>query len=120
MRAEIDAGVRFALSSDADVTSFVPLETITNAVLGTTMGGRSIGSDQALTVEEAIRAHTIDAAYSIFAEDHIGSIEPGKRADLTIIDGKLFEVAPAAIRDLSIWMTIVDGDVLYGPGGRLE
>jgi predicted amidohydrolase YtcJ len=102
MRAEIDAGVRFALSSDADVTSFVPLETITNAVLGTTMGGRSIGSDQALTVEEAIRAHT------------------GKRADLTIIDGKLFEVAPAAIRDLSIWMTIVDGDVLYGPGGRLE
>ncbi len=118
MRAEIDAGVRFALSSDADVTSFMPLETITNAVLRTTMGGQSIGADQVLTVEEAIRAHTIDAAYSIFAEDRIGSIEPGKQADLTIIDGNPFEVAPAEIRDLPIWMTIIGGEQLYGPGGR--
>ncbi len=120
MRAEIDAGVRFALSSDADVTSFVPLETITNAVVRTTMGGRPIGADQTLTVEEAIRAHTIDAAYSICVEDRIGSIEPGKHADLTIIDGNPFEVAPAEIRDLPIWMTIVGGEVLYGPGGRIQ
>lgn len=120
MRAELDAGVKLVLSSDADVTSFLPLETITNAVLRKTMDGHSIGSDQALTVEEAIRAHTIDAAHSIFAEDRIGSIEVGKQADLTIIDGDIFSVPPAEIRDLSIWMTMIDGDVLYGPGGRLQ
>jgi hypothetical protein len=120
MRAELDAGVRFALSSDADVTTHQPLETITNAVLRTTADGHPIGPDQVLTVEEAIRAHTIDAAYSIFAEDRLGSIESGKQADLVVIDGDPFEVRPAEIRDLPIWMTVIDGELLYGPGGRIQ
>ena len=118
MRAELNAGVRIALSSDADVTTFRPLETITNAVERLTMNGRPIGADQALTVEEAIRAHTIGAAYSIFAEDRIGSIEPGKQADLVVIDGDLFGVPPGEIRDLPIWMTIIDGEVVHGPGSQ--
>lgn len=114
MRAELDAGVRIALSSDADVTTYRPLETLTNAVTRTTMAGRPIGPDQALTVEEAIRAHTIDAAYSIFAEDRLGSIEPGKYADLTIVDGDPFAVEPAEIRNLPIWMTVLGGQIVYG------
>lgn len=115
MRAELDAGVVIALSSDADVTSFRPLETITNAVVRRTMGGRPIGADQAMTVEEAVRAHTIVAAYAIRAEDRLGSIEPGKYADLTVIDGDLFGVEPSQIRDLRIWMTVLAGDVVFGP-----
>ncbi|MCP3998805.1 MAG: amidohydrolase, partial [bacterium] len=115
MRAELDAGVRIALSSDADVTSYRPLETITNAVTRTTLGGTPIGADQALTVEEAVRAHTIDAAYAMFAEDRIGSIEPGKLADLTVLDGDLFATAPAAIRDIPVWMTIIGGETRFGP-----
>lgn len=120
MRAELDAGVHIALSSDADVTTYRPLETITNAVTRTTMGGRPIGPDQAISVEEAVRAHTIDAAYSIFADDRLGSIEPGKLADLTVLDGDLFATPPAEIRHLPVWMTIIGGDILYGPGGRVQ
>jgi predicted amidohydrolase YtcJ len=116
MREELDAGVAVALSSDADVTSFNPLETIGNAVARTTMGGRPIGADQALSVEEAIRAHTIGAAFALFADDRIGSIEPGKYADLTVIDGDPFAVDPREIRSLPIWMTVIGGDVVHGAG----
>ena len=72
-----------------------------------------------MTVEEAIRAHTIDAAYSIFAEDRLGSIEAGKQADVTVIDGDLFSVPPGEIRDLPVWMTVIDGETVFGPTGWL-
>ena len=120
MRAELDAGVRIALSSDADVTTYRPLETIANAVARTTMSGRPIGLEQALTVEDAVSAHTIYAAFSIVAEDRLGSIEPGKLADLAVLDGDLFGTTPAAIRDLSVWMTVIGGDIVFGPGGRVQ
>ena len=113
MRAEIEAGVRFVLSSDSDVTSYRPLDTIAAAVQRTSLGGREIGPDQKVTIEEAVRAHTIDAAYSIRAEDRLGSIEPGKYADLTIIDGDLFGTQTDNVRDLEIWMTLINGDVVY-------
>jgi predicted amidohydrolase YtcJ len=116
MRAELNSGVHVVLSSDCDVTTYKPLETITNAVQRTTRDGQPIGADQALTVEEAVRAHTIDAAFSIFAEDRLGSIEPGKQADLVVLDGDLFAVPPHEIRDLPVWMTMIDGEVVHGPG----
>jgi predicted amidohydrolase YtcJ len=115
MRAELEAGVKFVLSSDSDVTSYRPLDTIAAAVQRTTLGNREIGPDQKLTIEEAVRAHTIDAAFSIMAEDRLGSIEPGKFADLTVIDGDLLGDQPGEIRDLEIWMTVLDGKVVYDP-----
>lgn len=115
MRAELDAGVRFVLSSDSDVTSYRPLDTIAAAIHRTTLGGREIGPDQTLTIEEAVRAHTIDAAFSIRAEDRIGSIEPGKFADLTIIDGNLFALPAEEIAGLGVWMTVLNGEVAYRP-----
>jgi predicted amidohydrolase YtcJ len=113
MRAEVEAGVRFVLSSDSDVTSYRPVDSIAAAVTRRTLGGQLVGPDQVISVEEAVRAHTIDAAFSIRAEDRIGSIEPGKLADLTIIDGDLFSVPPAEIRHLTVWMTVIDGKVVY-------
>ena len=116
MRAELEAGVRFVLSSDSDVTSYRPLESIAAAVDRTTLGGKQIGYDQNLTVEEAVRAHTIDAAFSIRAEDRLGSIEPGKYADLTVVDGDLFADRHVDIRNLDIWMTVVGGETVYESG----
>lgn len=122
MRAELDAGVPFVLSSDSDVTSFRPLDTIAAAVQRSTLAGQQIGAAQVLSIEEAVRAHTIDAAFSIRAEDRLGSIEPGKLADLTVIDGDLFSAPDDEIRDLGIWMTMIDGEVVYessrGEGGN--
>ncbi len=120
LRDELNGGVHVVVSSDADVTTYRPLETITNAVVRTTLEGQPIGADQVLTVEEAVRAHTIDAAYSIFAEDRLGSIEPGKQADLVVLDGDLFSVSPNEIRDLPVWMTMIDGEVVHGPGATVR
>jgi hypothetical protein len=117
MRAELEAGVRFVLSSDSDVTSYRPLDSIAAAIQRTTLGGRKIGPDQTLTIEEAVRAHTIDAAFSIRAEDRLGSIEPGKYADLAIIDGNLFALPAEEIAGLEVWMTVLDGKVVYHPSG---
>ncbi|MFW2338932.1 MAG: amidohydrolase [Acidimicrobiia bacterium] len=113
MRAEIEAGVRFVLSSDSDVTSYRPLDSIAAAVQRTTLGGRQIGPEQTLTIEEAVRAHTIDAAFSILRDDSLGSIEPGKYADLTIIDGDPFAAKPAEVGELEIWKTLINGEVVY-------
>lgn len=108
LREELGLGITVVLSSDSDVASYRPLDTIQAAVSRTTMEGRPIGGDQELTVEEAVRAHTIDAAFSIRAEDRLGSIEAGKLADLVVIDGDPFS-APDAIGDLGIWMTMLAG-----------
>jgi predicted amidohydrolase YtcJ len=113
IRSELDLGITAVISSDSDVASYRPLDTIAAAVRRLTRNGQPIGPDHALSLEEAIRAHTIDAAVSLHMEDRIGSILPGKLADLTILDGDLFQTAPDAIADLPIWMTVVDGQIAY-------
>jgi predicted amidohydrolase YtcJ len=112
-REELERGLRPVISSDAFVVSFNPLESISAAVLRRTRDGQSIGAEQALTVEEAIRAHTIDAAHSIRMEDRLGSIEPGKLADLTIVDGDLLAGALEQIAGTGIWKTIIGGEVVW-------
>jgi predicted amidohydrolase YtcJ len=113
MREELEAGIKPVLSSDAFVTSFNPLQTIANALDRRTRQGQPIGDDQRLTLDEALRAHTIDAAVSIRMEDRLGSLEVGKLADIVILDGDLHGTSPGAIRDLPIWKTILGGEVLW-------
>ena len=112
-RELLGAGVRFALSSDAPVASHRPMDTIAAAVLRTTVSGAVIGGDQALTVDEAVRACTIDAAASYFADDRLGSLEVGKLADVAVLDRDLFAAAPAELADVASDMTIVGGEVAY-------
>jgi hypothetical protein len=120
-RKELDAGVRVVVSSDSDVASFRPMETISAALTRTTRGGRPIGVDQALTLDEAVRAHTIDAAFALRLEDRLGSLETGKLADLTVVDGDLSGCAPEDIAGLPIWMTVVDGQVAFtAPGAAVS
>jgi len=113
LREELDLGIRPVISSDAFVQSYRPLDTVAAAVRRVTPSGVRVGADQELTVEEALAAHTIDAARALHMEDRIGSIEPGKLADLTIIDGDLLAAQPEAIRALPIWMTVVGGEIAY-------
>jgi predicted amidohydrolase YtcJ len=113
LREELDLGIRPVISSDAFVQSYRPLDTIAAAVRRVTPSGVRVGADQELTIEEALSAHTIDAARALHMEDRIGSIEPGKLADLTIIDGDLLASPPDMIRDLPIWMTVLGGSIAY-------
>jgi predicted amidohydrolase YtcJ len=101
------------LSSDSDVASYRPLDTIAAAMMRRTASGRAIGADQALTAEQAVLAHTIAAAHAIRAEGRLGSLEAGKLADLVVIDGDLFACSPAEIRELGIGMTVIGGEVAF-------
>jgi predicted amidohydrolase YtcJ len=113
LREELELGIRPVISSDSFVQSYRPLDTVAAAVRRVTPSGVRVGADQELTIEEAVGAHTIDAARALHMDGRIGSIEPGKLADLTIIDGDLLATPPETIRNLSIWMTVVDGAIAY-------
>jgi predicted amidohydrolase YtcJ len=112
-REMLDAGVRFALSSDAPVASHRPMDTIASAVLRSTASGAVIGDDQALTVDEAVRACTVDAAASYFADDRLGTLEVGKLADVVVLDRDLFATESSTIAEVAIDMTIVGGEIAY-------
>jgi predicted amidohydrolase YtcJ len=113
LRDELELGIRPAISSDAFVQSYRPLDTIAAAVQRVTPSGVRIGPDQELTVEEALAAHTINAARALHMEDRSGWIEVGKLADFAVLDGDLLAAPADAIRTIPVWMTVVGGEVLY-------
>jgi predicted amidohydrolase YtcJ len=115
-RELIAAGVRFALSSDAPVASHRPMDTISSAVLRTTVSGAVLGADQALTVEEAVRASTAGAAASYFADDRLGTIEPGKLADVVVLERDLFATPVDRIADVAVDATLVGGEIAFSSG----
>ena len=69
--------------------------------------------DQKLTLDEALRGYTAGSAYAAFAEDRLGILKPGLRADVTVVDRDLFRVTPKELLAARVVMTIVDGDVAY-------
>lgn len=115
LRDELDGGVRVVISSDSDVASYRPLHTIAAAMGRVTMAGSRIGADQSLTLDEALFAHTAEAAYAIGWDDEIGSLEPRKAADVTIVEGDLRATTAEDIRHLGIWATMIGGAVIHGP-----
>src|SRR5262245_1011853 len=112
----VDAGVRIALSSDAPVASYRPMDTISSAVLRTTISGAVIGAGQALTVEEAVRAATAGAAASSFADDRLGTLEAGRLADVVVLDRDLFSTPADQIADVGVELTLLGGGVAYSSG----
>jgi predicted amidohydrolase YtcJ len=113
LREELDAGIPVVISSDAFVQSYRPLDTIAAAMRRVTPSGVRVGADQELTLDEALVAHTISAARALGVEDRLGSIEPGKVADLVVLDGDLRATPPEALGEVPIRMTIVGGVVAY-------
>ena len=110
-----EAGVAFTISTDAPVASYRPVDTLASAVLRQTSGGAVIGERHALTIAEAVRAYTIDAARSFFVDDQVGSLEPGKLADLVVFDRDLFAVEARDLPSLEVVLTVVGGRVVHDP-----
>ena len=115
-RSLLDAGAHPAFGSDWFVAPPTPLEGIYAAVTRRTLDDANPDGwvpDQKISVDEALRAYTIDAAYASFEESVKGSIEPGKRADLVLIDRDLTTIPPVEIRNARVLMTVVDGKVVF-------
>lgn len=104
-------GGKFTLHSDTPVSNVGPLNYITEAVTRVWQlpPKKVLGPDQVISVDDAIRAITIDAAYQIFADKLVGSLEVGKRADLVVLEKNPRTTPAADIRDIKVRETWVEG-----------
>ena len=89
------------------------LHSVWCAVNRISRGGQVIGEDQKVSVYDALKAVTIDAAYAYFEEDSKGSIKEGKRADLVILDRNPMDTDPMELKDIRVLETIKDGKSIY-------
>ncbi|MFZ5878991.1 MAG: amidohydrolase family protein [Chloroflexota bacterium] len=114
-REWLEAGVHLNINSDAPSTpTFHPGWTLAGSMNRETIRKDVIGSDQALTFEEALRAHTYEGAYAAHEENVKGSLEPGKFADIAVWkdDPSTLAVSQLA-QTTSVSMTLVGGRVVY-------
>ena len=107
LKTLIKEGVKVAGGSDCPMEPLNPLLGMQEAVT------RQNFPEQRLTVEEALRMYTVDAAYSSCEENVKGSIEDGKLADLTILSNDPLAVPMDELKDVNVEMTIIDGKVVY-------
>jgi predicted amidohydrolase YtcJ len=116
----LDAGARLAFGSDWDVAPPTPLLGIYAATTRRTTDGKNPDGwipEQKIGVEDALRAYTSGGAYAMFADSTRGTLEPGKLADLTVIDRDITKIPPQEIENAHIVMTIVGGKVVYQRSG---
>lgn len=106
-------GLPLALSSDRPVVDGAPLKGIQAAVLRRTQSGAPFVPEEALTVEEALRAYTIGAAYAAFAESELGMLAPGRWADLVVLGEDPVEADPERLAEIPVLATVVGGTVVY-------
>jgi predicted amidohydrolase YtcJ len=86
------------------------------AVTRKTLSGQPEGGwfpQEKITIEEAIKAYTLNTAYAGFEEDIKGSLEVGKLADFVILSDNLLTMDPDDIKDVTVLMTVVGGNVVY-------
>ncbi|MEH6578129.1 MAG: amidohydrolase [Amphritea sp.] len=110
-----DIGLKFSVHTDAPVTPIDPMQLLWSTVNRESSSGQLIGAEQRISVIQALRAMTIDAAWQVFQEHNRGSIERGKFADLVILSGNPLE-NPRDIRQLNVLETIVAGKTVYQSG----
>ncbi len=111
-----DANAKVAFGSDWFVAPPIPLEGIYAAVTRRTLDDQNPDGwvpEQKITVEQALTAYTINAAYASFEEKIKGSLEPGKLADFVIIDQDLTKISPEKIREAKILQTFVGGKAVF-------
>lgn len=116
LKSLINNGVKLAFGTDWPVVPLNPLEGIQAAVTRQTKGGSHPQGwipEEKISLEDALRAYTINGAYTEYSENVKGSIEPGKLADIAVLSKNVFEVPLREIAGIKVNMTIFDGKILY-------
>jgi predicted amidohydrolase YtcJ len=97
--------------SDLPMGPAAPLTLAWCGVNRMTPSGRVAGPEQRVSVDDALRGVTIEAAYSWRQENRIGSIAPGKVANFTVLDDDPYAVEPIKLKDVGVWGTVFEGAV---------
>ncbi|UQZ90334.1 amidohydrolase [Deltaproteobacteria bacterium Smac51] len=106
LRELLEAGLTIAGGSDYDITDINPW-------LGIHMAVNHPNRQSRITVAEAIKMYTIDGAYAVFEENVKGSLAPGKKGDLIILDKDPYETPSDSLKEVRVLTTIKEGNILY-------
>ncbi|MCY4264216.1 MAG: amidohydrolase [Gammaproteobacteria bacterium] len=114
LRSPMERGITVAISSD--ILPIGPMVGLYAAVTRKGMTGTVYGPDEAISMEEAIRAYTLLGAYLVFDEDKKGSLEAGKLADMILLSDDLLGIDPEEILDVKVEKTWIGGELVYSRG----
>ena len=112
-RRFLDEGIRIAFGSDCGYCPPWPM----NPLYGLWAAVRHPIEGSSISLEEAVKGYTLDAAYSSFEEGIKGSLEPGKLADIAILSQDLTAIDPDEIKDVTVDLTMVGGKIEYRAKG---
>ncbi len=110
-RTALNNGIPMGIHSDAPVTPLGPLFTAWCAVNRITASGRVQGEYEKISVDDALKAITLGAAYTLKLDDEVGSIESGKKADFAVLEDDPTEIGAQNLKDIRVWGTVQDGRV---------
>jgi predicted amidohydrolase YtcJ len=113
LRRMLDAGVTLAGSSDYPVAGFDVLAAVKSAATRRSELGKSIEPDQAIGVEDALRAYTVGSALALGVEKDVGSISAGKQADLVVLSENPLELDPKRVDEIEVLSTYRAGRVAF-------
>ncbi len=120
-RSLLDSGARLAFGSDWSVAPLDPLLGIAAAVTRQTLDGKNPGGwlpEQKISIDEALRAYSVDDAYAMFAEGTRGMLKPGYKADLVLLDRDLTTIRPDELWTAKVHATMVGGRIVYQQDSR--
>jgi predicted amidohydrolase YtcJ len=112
-RSIMDGGAIICNGTDAPVEDVAPIPSFYATVTRKMKDGRAFFPEQRLSREEALRTYTLNGAYAAFQENLLGSLKPGKLADITVLSKDIMTVAEEEIPTTEVRLTIVGGRVLY-------
>jgi predicted amidohydrolase YtcJ len=116
VKSMMDQGVVVAIATDYPVSELNPFVHLESSV--TRMDPHGLNTDplaleEAITIEEAIKAYTLNPAHILGWEKEIGSIEPGKFADMVVLNQNPLEVPDPEISEIKVLKTLLSGEVIY-------
>ncbi len=112
-RALIDSGAVICNGTDVPVEPISPIDSFHASVTRMTREGWRFHPEQAMSRMEALRSYTINCAYAAFHDEDLGSLTPGKLADIVVLDQDILEIAEDLIPQTRVDLTIVGGRIRY-------
>lgn len=113
MKSYLETGIPCAIGTDNPIISENPLLGVSSSLSRKSSTGAEVGSEQRVGILDAIRMYTYNGAHAAFDENKLGSIEPGKLADLAVFDGDLLNASPEELEKTECILTMIDGEIVY-------